>query len=137
MTAVAPSKTLYIRNLNERVKLPVLKQDLQTTFSQFGNVITRQRQMQSLWNYGIGRMWFYEEVFRVSEILGREGWLPLLFLLNSNEPGTPNTQLFTIPQEPDTIERYIGMWQRLMCFSIRALSDVTGNRVSSLAFTLT
>ena len=39
MTAAAPSKTLYVRNLNESVKLPVLKQDLQTTFSQFGNVI--------------------------------------------------------------------------------------------------
>jgi len=35
----APNKTLYIRNLNESVKLPILKQDLQTTFSQFGNVI--------------------------------------------------------------------------------------------------
>jgi RNA recognition motif-containing protein len=31
--------TLYIRNLNESVKLPVLKQDLQTTFSQFGKVL--------------------------------------------------------------------------------------------------
>jgi RNA recognition motif-containing protein len=39
MTAVAPSKTLYVRNLNESVKLPVLKQDLETTFSQFGNVL--------------------------------------------------------------------------------------------------
>ena len=34
-----PNKTLYVRNLNESVKLPILKQDLQTTFSQFGNVI--------------------------------------------------------------------------------------------------
>jgi len=39
MTATAPSKTLYVRNLNESVKLPILKQDLQTTFSQFGNVL--------------------------------------------------------------------------------------------------
>ena len=64
----------------------------------------------------------------------KRGWLPLLFLLNSNEPGVPNTQLFNIPQEQDTIERYIGMWQRLMCFCIRALSDV--NKVFSLPFTL-
>jgi RNA recognition motif-containing protein len=34
-----PSKTLYVKNLNESVKLPILKQDLQTTFSQFGTVI--------------------------------------------------------------------------------------------------
>jgi U2 small nuclear ribonucleoprotein B'' len=33
------NKTLYVRNLNEAVKLPILKQDLETTFSQFGNVI--------------------------------------------------------------------------------------------------
>lgn len=33
------ANTLYIRNLNESVKLPVLKQDLQTTFSQFGKVL--------------------------------------------------------------------------------------------------
>jgi|SRR5579859_5333172 RNA recognition motif-containing protein len=33
------TNTLYIRNLNESIKLPVLKQDLQTTFSQFGKVI--------------------------------------------------------------------------------------------------
>ena len=39
MAAIVPSKTLYVRNLNESVKLPVLKQDLQTTFSQFGNVV--------------------------------------------------------------------------------------------------
>jgi RNA recognition motif-containing protein len=35
----APNNTLYIRNLNESVKLPILKQDLETTFSQFGTVI--------------------------------------------------------------------------------------------------
>jgi U2 small nuclear ribonucleoprotein B'' len=38
MTELA-NKTLYVRNLNESVKLPVLKQDLETTFSQFGKVI--------------------------------------------------------------------------------------------------
>jgi U2 small nuclear ribonucleoprotein B'' len=39
MTAVAPNKTLYVRNLDESIKLPILKQDLQTIFSQFGTVI--------------------------------------------------------------------------------------------------
>ena len=53
----------------------------------------------------------------------RRNWLPLLFLLNSNEQGTPNTQLFTVPQDKDTVKRYIGMWQRLMCFCIRTLTD--------------
>lgn len=38
MTAVAPNKTLYVRNLDESIKLPILKQDLQTIFSQFGTV---------------------------------------------------------------------------------------------------
>ena len=36
---LAPNKTLYVRNLDESVKLPVLKQDLHTLFSRFGNVI--------------------------------------------------------------------------------------------------
>src|SRR5579871_1385513 len=35
----APNKTLYVRNLDESIKLPVLKQDLHTLFSRFGNVI--------------------------------------------------------------------------------------------------
>src|SRR5271167_1933343 len=39
MTEVAPNKTLYVRNLDESIKLPILKQDLQTIFSQFGTVI--------------------------------------------------------------------------------------------------
>jgi U2 small nuclear ribonucleoprotein B'' len=39
MTAVAPNKTLYVRNLDESIKLPILKQDLQTIFSQFGTVV--------------------------------------------------------------------------------------------------
>src|SRR5271170_7949717 len=34
-----PNKTLYVRNLDESIKLPILKQDLQTIFSQFGTVI--------------------------------------------------------------------------------------------------
>ena len=39
MTAIAPNKTLYVRNLDETIKLPILKQDLQTIFSQFGTVL--------------------------------------------------------------------------------------------------
>src|SRR5271169_2036973 len=39
MTEEAPNKTLYVRNLDESIKLPILKQDLQTVFSQFGTVI--------------------------------------------------------------------------------------------------
>src|SRR5437762_7500711 len=39
MTTIAPSKTLYVRNLDESIKLPILKQDLQTIFSQFGTVL--------------------------------------------------------------------------------------------------
>jgi U2 small nuclear ribonucleoprotein B'' len=38
MTQLA-TKTLYVRNLNESVKLPVLKQDLEETFSHFGKVV--------------------------------------------------------------------------------------------------
>jgi len=34
-----PNKTLYVRNLDESIKLPILKQDLETIFSQFGKVI--------------------------------------------------------------------------------------------------
>ena len=34
-----PNKTLYVRNLDESIKLPILKEELQTIFSQFGNVI--------------------------------------------------------------------------------------------------
>jgi U2 small nuclear ribonucleoprotein B'' len=34
-----PNKTVYVRNLDESIKLPLLKQDLKTVFSQFGNVI--------------------------------------------------------------------------------------------------
>jgi U2 small nuclear ribonucleoprotein B'' len=37
--APRPNKTLYVRSLNESIKLPILKQDLQTTFSQFGHVV--------------------------------------------------------------------------------------------------
>ena len=33
-----PNKTLYVRNLDESIKLPILKQDLETIFSQFGTV---------------------------------------------------------------------------------------------------
>ena len=39
MTELAPNKTLYVRNLDESIKLPILKQDLQTIFSQFGTVL--------------------------------------------------------------------------------------------------
>lgn len=41
MTDIAspPNKTLYVRNLDESIKLPILKQDLNTIFSQFGTVI--------------------------------------------------------------------------------------------------
>jgi hypothetical protein len=34
-----PNKTLYVRNLDESIKLPILKQDLETIFSQFGRVL--------------------------------------------------------------------------------------------------
>jgi len=34
-----PNKTLYVRNLDESIKLPILKQDLGTIFSQFGTVL--------------------------------------------------------------------------------------------------
>src|SRR5271156_2546668 len=36
---VSPNKTLYVRNLDESIKLPILKQDLETIFSQFGTVL--------------------------------------------------------------------------------------------------
>jgi U2 small nuclear ribonucleoprotein B'' len=36
---VAPNKTLYVRNLDEAIKLPILKQELETLFSQFGPVL--------------------------------------------------------------------------------------------------
>jgi U2 small nuclear ribonucleoprotein B'' len=40
MTEVLPPrKTLYVRNLDESIKLPILKQELQTLFSQFGHVL--------------------------------------------------------------------------------------------------
>ena len=34
-----PNKTLYVRNLDESIKLPILKQELETLFSQFGHVL--------------------------------------------------------------------------------------------------
>jgi U2 small nuclear ribonucleoprotein B'' len=36
---VVPNKTLYVRNLDEAIKLPILKQELETLFSQFGPVL--------------------------------------------------------------------------------------------------
>src|SRR5437773_12314734 len=39
MTEVAPNKTLYVRDLDESIKLPILKKDLETIFSQFGTVL--------------------------------------------------------------------------------------------------
>lgn len=37
---VEPNETLYIQNLNERVKLPVLKQSLEALFSTYGKVLS-------------------------------------------------------------------------------------------------
>jgi U2 small nuclear ribonucleoprotein B'' len=34
-----PNKTLYVRNLDESIKFPILKPELQTLFSQFGHVL--------------------------------------------------------------------------------------------------
>ena len=36
---LSPNKTLYVRNLDESIKLPILKQELETLFSQFGHVL--------------------------------------------------------------------------------------------------
>ncbi|WFD25511.1 hypothetical protein MNAN1_000471 [Malassezia nana] len=38
--AAAPSETLYIQNLNERVQLPIMKQSLEALFSTFGPVLS-------------------------------------------------------------------------------------------------
>ncbi|SHO76031.1 Similar to S.cerevisiae protein MSL1 (U2B component of U2 snRNP) [Malassezia sympodialis ATCC 42132] len=38
--AAAPNETLYIQNLNERVKLPIMKQSLEALFSTFGPVLS-------------------------------------------------------------------------------------------------
>ncbi|RKP06059.1 small nuclear ribonucleo protein polypeptide B [Thamnocephalis sphaerospora] len=37
-----PNHTLYVKNLNEKVKLPVLKKSLQTVFEQYGSVLDIQ-----------------------------------------------------------------------------------------------
>eukprot|EP00823_Brevimastigomonas_motovehiculus_P003748 TRINITY_DN232_c0_g3_i1.p1 TRINITY_DN232_c0_g3~~TRINITY_DN232_c0_g3_i1.p1 ORF type:complete len:193 (-),score=62.96 TRINITY_DN232_c0_g3_i1:470-991(-) len=37
---VGPNQTLYISNLNEKVKLPELKKSLYHVFSQFGNIVS-------------------------------------------------------------------------------------------------
>jgi hypothetical protein len=38
-TAGKPSQTIYVNNLNEKIKLPKLKQTLASTFRPLGNVL--------------------------------------------------------------------------------------------------
>lgn len=38
--APAPNSTLYVQNLNERIKVPVLKQSLEALFSTYGPVLS-------------------------------------------------------------------------------------------------
>jgi hypothetical protein len=38
-TAGKPSQTIYVNNLNEKIKLPKLKQTLASTFRPLGNIL--------------------------------------------------------------------------------------------------
>jgi hypothetical protein len=53
----------------------------------------------------------------------RRNWTNIGFWLNSIDATTPNTTPFHIHWEEATFQRYMGYWQRFICFCIRTIMD--------------
>ena len=53
----------------------------------------------------------------------RRRWLLLLFWLNSNEKDKPDSRPFMVEHEKSTVKRYVGYWQRFLCYCLRILGN--------------
>ena len=77
-------------------------------------------QLNIVWN--ATKTMIYHCIYSMRDCVLRD-WMTLSFWLNSNQKLNASQRPFTAKQHDATLEKYCEIWQRFICFCLRAMED--------------